>query len=100
MFVLPKKLSAGCSRRDWRRCGACGREPEHVGGDELGDAAEHVAENMIAGGHEFAAVVVPLDDGNSSSQAGSQAVDDSEDEVASAFGVHNMMQRLVRALRV
>lgn len=38
-------------------------EPDEVAPDH-GVVAEHVGENMIAGGDEFAAMVMPLEDGD------------------------------------
>jgi hypothetical protein len=64
---------------------------------------EHVADSMGAGGVEVAAGQVPLEDGDSSSDAGYQGVDEGGDEVLSHRrrfghdGVRNLMQRRVRA---
>jgi hypothetical protein len=58
---------------------------------------------MGAGVRELAAGVVQLEDGDSSSDAGYQGVDEGEDEVVSHRqrfgddGVRNLLQRRVRA---
>ncbi|KAM0931939.1 hypothetical protein ACQ4PT_000025 [Festuca glaucescens] len=77
---------------------------EGAAGHAVGE--EQVAENMGAGAVDFADVMVPLEDGDSSSEAGYQAIDeheDGDDEVVGprrgfiGDGVRNLMQRQVRA---
>ncbi|KAM0830185.1 hypothetical protein ACQ4PT_066373 [Festuca glaucescens] len=77
---------------------------EGAAGHAVGE--EQVAENMGDGAVDFADVMVPLEDGDSSSEVGYQATDkheDGDDEVVGprrgfvGDGVRNLMQRRVRA---
>jgi hypothetical protein len=57
------------------------------------------ARRRFSSGVELAAMLVPLEDDDSFSQAGYQAVDEGDDEVQRRFGdngVRNIMQRWLR----
>jgi hypothetical protein len=58
------------------------------------------ARRRFSSGVELAAMLVPLEDDDSFSQAGYQAVDEGDDEVRRRFGddgIQNSMQHLARA---